>query len=85
MPGNKRIKKTNLESALEILAQKLDATEYSKVTGVMSMLFIGHQFNMTPDGFEFINLAIKTKKEAHKKTFKKALHNNVIRLKPKSS
>jgi hypothetical protein len=51
----------------------------------MSMLFIGHQFDLTSDGFEFINLAIKIKKEAHKKTFKKALHNNVIRLKPKSS
>jgi len=82
MPG-KRIKKSNLESALEILAQKLDAIEYSKVTGVMSMLFIGHNFDLSDDGFEFINLAIKIKKESHKKTFKKALHNNVIRLKPK--
>ncbi len=84
MPG-KRIKKTNLEAALEILANKLDSKEYSKVTSVMSMLFIGHQFDLTPDGFEFINLAIKIKKESHKKTFKKALHGNVIRLKPKSS
>jgi|TARA_E500000318_G_scaffold110176_1_gene124950 queuine/archaeosine tRNA-ribosyltransferase len=84
MPG-KRIKKSNLESALEILAQKLDSKEYSKITGVMSMLFIGHQFDLSGDGFEFINLAIKIKKESHKKTFKKALHGNVIRLKPKSS
>tara|TARA_R100000908_G_scaffold48228_1_gene23969 strand:- start:158 stop:412 length:255 start_codon:yes stop_codon:yes gene_type:complete len=84
MPG-KRIKRTNLESALEILAQKLDSREYSKVTSVMSMLFIGHQFDLSTDGFEFINLAIKIKKESHKKTFKKALHGNVIRLKPKSS
>jgi|TARA_Y100000289_G_scaffold64355_1_gene76116 hypothetical protein len=84
MPG-KRIRKTNLEAALEILANKLDSKEYSKVTSVMSMLFIGHQFDLTPDGFEFINLAIKIKKESHKKTFKKALHGNVIRLKPKSS
>ena len=82
---SKKIKKDNLNDILIILAQKLDAKEYSKVTGVMSMLFIGHQFDLTPDGFEFINLAIKIKKEAHKKTFKKALHNNVIRLKPKSS
>jgi len=82
---SKKIKKDNLNDILIILAQKLDAREYSKVTGVMSMLFIGHQFDLTPDGFEFINLAIKIKKEAHKKTFKKALHNNVIRLKPKSS
>jgi hypothetical protein len=84
MPG-KRIRKSNLESALEILAQKLDSKEYSKVTSVMSMLFIGHQFDLSTDGFEFINLAIKIKKESHKKTFKKALHGNVIRLKPKSS
>jgi len=84
MPG-KRIKKSNLESVLEILAHKLDSKEYSKVTSVMSMLFIGHQFDLTSDGFEFINLAIKIKKESHKKTFKKALHNNVIKLKPKSS
>jgi hypothetical protein len=84
MPG-KRIRKTNLEAALEILANKLDSKEYSKVTSVMSMLFIGHQFDLTPDGFEFINLAIKIKKESHKKTFKKALHGNVIKLKPRSS
>ena len=84
MPG-KKIKKSNLESALEILAQKLDSKEYSKITSVMSMLFIGHQFDLSGDGFEFINLAIKIKKESHKKTFKKALHGNVIRLKPKSS
>ncbi len=82
---SKNIKKDNLSDVLIILAQKLDAREYSKVTGVMSMLFIGHSFDLSDDGFEFINLAIKTKKEAHKKTFKKALHNNVIRLKPKSS
>ena len=82
---SKNIKKNNLSDVLIILAQKLDAREYSKVTGVMSMLFIGHSFDLSDDGFEFINLAIKTKKEAHKKTFKKALHNNVIRLKPKSS
>ena len=84
MPG-KRIKRTSLESALEILAQKLDSKEYSKVTSVMSMLFIGHQFDLSTDGFEFINLAIKIKKESHKKTFKKALHGNVIKLKPRSS
>jgi hypothetical protein len=84
MPG-KRIKKSNLESVLEILAHKLDSKEYSKVTSVMSMLFIGHNFDLSDDGFEFINLAIKIKKESHKKTFKKALHNNVIKLKPKSS
>jgi len=84
MPG-KRIKKSNLESVLEILAHKLDSKEYSKVTSVMSMLFIGHNFDLSDDGFEFINVAIKIKKESHKKTFKKALHNNVIKLKPKSS
>ena len=82
---SKKIKKDNLNDVLIILARKLDSREYSKVTGVMSMLFIGHQFDMTADGFEFINLAIKIKKESHKKIFKKALHNNVIRLKPKLS
>ena len=46
MPG-KRIKKDNLEQALEILADNLNAKDYSKVTGVMSMLFIGHQFNLS--------------------------------------
>ncbi len=84
MPG-KRTKKSNLESVLEILAHKLDSKEYAKTTSVMSLLFIGHSFDLSDDGFEFINLAIKIKKESHKKTFKKALHNNVIRLKPKSS
>ena len=84
MPG-KRIKKDNLEQALEILAANLNAKDYSKVTGVMSMLFIGHQFNLSGDGFEFINLAVKIKKESHKKTFKKALQGNVIKLKPRSS
>ena len=81
----KRIKKDNLEQALEILAANLNSKDYSKVTGVMSMLFIGHQFNLSGDGFEFINLAVKIKKESHKKTFKKALHGNVIKLKPRSS
>ena len=81
--SGKRIRKTNLESALEIIARKLDSKEYSKVTSVMSMLFIGHQFDLSRDGFEFINLAIKIKKDIHKKTFKKALQGNVIRLKPK--
>ena len=80
---SKRITKNQLDKALQILAEKLDPVEYSKVTSVMSLLFVGHQFGLSSDGFEFVNLAIKTKKEYRKKRFKKTLHGNVISLKLK--
>jgi len=80
---SKRITKNQLDKALQILAEKLDPVEYSKVTSVMSLLFVGHQFGLSSDGFEFVNLAIKTKKEHRKKRFKKTLHGNVISLKLK--
>lgn len=80
---NKRISKNQLENSLEILADNLSPVEYSKVTSVMSLLFVGHQFGMSPDGFEFVNLAIKIKKNHKKKQYKKTLHGNVINLKLK--
>ena len=80
---NKRISKNQLEKSLEILADNLNPVEYSKVTSVMSLLFVGHQFGMSPDGFEFVNLAIKIKKNHKKKQYKKTLHGNVINLKLK--
>lgn len=79
----KRISKNQLDKALKILADKLNPLEYSKVTSVMSLLFIGHQFDLSPDGFEFINLAVKIKKEHKKQQFKKSLQGNVISLKLK--
>jgi hypothetical protein len=80
---SKRTTKNQLDNALEILAENLDPVEYSKVTSVMSLLFVGHQFGMSPDGFEFVNLAIKTKKEHRRKRYKKTLQGNVINLKLK--
>ena len=80
---SKRTTKNQLDNALEILAENLDPLEYSKVTSVMSLLFVGHQFEMSPDGFEFVNLAIKIKKEQSKKRYKKTLQGNVINLKLK--
>jgi len=80
---SKRTTKNQLDNALEILAENLDPLEYSKVTSVMSLLFVGHQFEMSPDGFEFVNLAIKIKKEQRKKRYKKTLQGNVINLKLK--
>lgn len=80
---SKRISRNQLDKALEILANNLDPLEYSKVTSVMSLLFVGHQFDLSPDGFEFINLAIKIKKQHKKQQFKKSLQGNVISLKLK--
>jgi len=79
----KRTDKTQLEKALETLAEKLTPEEYSKVTSVMSLLFVGHQFGMSSGGFEFINLAINIKKQHKKNKYNKTLHGNVISLKPK--
>ena len=45
-----------LNESLEILARTLDLKDYTKVTSVMTMMFVGHQFEMSDDGFEFVNL-----------------------------
>ena len=79
----KRTDKTQLDKALEILAEKLTPVEYSKVTSVMSLLFVGHKFGMSSGGFEFINLAINVKKQHRKSKINKTLHGNVISLKLK--
>jgi len=44
---------------------------------------VGHTFGMSIDGFEFINLAIKTKKNITNKEVKITRQDNVIKLKPK--
>ena len=70
----KRHTKDDMQGVLQILA---------KVTSAMSMLFVGHTFGMSEDGFEFINLAIKTKKNNINKPTKITRQDNVIKLKPK--
>ena len=84
MPKKGKIEQGNLLSVLELLSDKLNPREYAKVTSVMSMLFVGHTFELSDDGFEFVNLCINVKKKYRKKVVK-SLQGNVIRLKPKLS
>jgi len=79
----KKHTRDDMQEVLQILANKLDRLEYAKVTSAMSMLFVGHTFGMSEDGFEFINLAIKTKKNNINKPTKITRQDNVIKLKPK--
>ena len=67
---------------LQILANKLTREEYAAVTSMMSMLFIGHTFELSEDGFEFVNLSIKIKKQINKKDFDLSRQDNIIKLKP---
>ena len=55
-----------LNESLEILARTLDLKDYTKVTSVMTMMFVGHQFEMSDDGFELINLITMTRKAVKK-------------------
>jgi hypothetical protein len=84
MPAKGRLERGNLVTALELLSDKLTPKEYAKVTSIMSMLFVGHTFDLSDDGFEFVNLCINVKKKYRKKVVK-SLQGNVIRLKPKLS
>ena len=67
---------------LQILANKLTREEYAAVTSMMSMLFIGHTFELSEDGLEFVNLSIKIKKQINKKDFDLSRQDNIIKLKP---
>ena len=73
-----------LNESLEILARTLDLKDYTKVTSVMTMMFVGHQFEMSDDGFELINLITMTRKavknEKVKKIIKKGRQGNVFKL-----
>ena len=73
-----------LDESLEILARTLDLKDYTKVTSIMTMMFVGHQFEMSDDGFELINLITKTRKavknEKVKKIIKKGRQGNVFKL-----
>jgi hypothetical protein len=77
--------RNDVQDVLQILADKLDRKEYAKVTSLMSMLFVGHTFELSDDGFEFINLVIKTKKNQAKKLVKINRQSNVIKLKPRGN
>ena len=78
-----------MQEVLELLANRLNKNEYAQVTSAMSMLFIGHTFDMSEDGFEFINLAIQSRKSAHEKRLVqkndnvKSLQAKIIKLKKK--
>ena len=84
MTKNKHTR-NDVQDVLQILADKLDRKEYAKVTSLMSMLFVGHTFQLSDDGFEFINLVIKTKKNQAKKLVKINRQSNVIKLKPRGN
>jgi hypothetical protein len=79
--------KKHLTEILYLLGNKLNKTEYAKVTSAMSMLFVGHTFEMSEDGFEFINLCVQAKKDAHlhqiQKNYNNPRQNNIVLLKPK--
>jgi hypothetical protein len=84
MSTKNRVNRGNLITVLELLSDKLTPKEYAKVTSVMSMLFVGHTFDLSDDGFEFVNLCINVKRNYRKKIIK-SLQGNVIKLKPKLS
>ena len=73
-----------LDESLEILARTLDLKDYTKVTSVMTMMFVGHTFEMSDDGFELINLITKTRRAVKankvKKIIKKGRQGNVFKL-----
>ena len=76
-----------LEESLEILARSLSLPDYTKVTSIMTMMFVGHTFEMSDDGFELINLITKTRKNIKKeklKVIKKGRQGNVFKLHLKS-
>jgi len=83
-----KVTKEHMQDILEMLANRLNKTEYAEVTSAMSMMFLGHTFEMSEDGFEFVNLAIHARKHAHekrihKKMNEKPLQAKIIKLKPK--
>ena len=84
MSTKNKVNRGNLVTVLELLSDKLTPKEYAKVTSVMSMLFVGHTFDLSDDGFEFVNLCINVKRNYRKKIIK-SLQGNVIKLKPKLS
>tara|TARA_B110000858_G_scaffold1282_1_gene1492 strand:- start:420 stop:683 length:264 start_codon:yes stop_codon:yes gene_type:complete len=84
MSGKPKDMRGQLNESLEILARTLDLKDYTKVTSVMTMMFVGHQFEMSDDGFELINLITMTRKavknEKVKKIIKKGRQGNVFKL-----
>lgn len=78
----KKLTRKEIEKCLQILANNLTVEDYTKVTSLMAMLFVGHKFELSDDGFEFINLAIKTKKQEKTKKFHITRQDNVIKIKP---
>jgi hypothetical protein len=78
----KRLTKEHMTECLQVLANRLSKEEYAAVTSMMSMLFIGHTFELSEDGFEFVNLSIKIKKQINKKDFDLSRQDNIIKLKP---
>lgn len=84
MSGKPKDMRGQLNESLEILARTLDLKDYTKVTSIMTMMFVGHTFEMSDDGFELINLITKTRKavknEKVKKIIKKGRQGNVFKL-----
>ena len=84
MSGKPKDMRGQLNESLEILARTLDLKDYTKVTSIMTMMFVGHQFEMSDDGFELINLITMTRKavknEKVKKIIKKGRQGNVFKL-----
>jgi hypothetical protein len=80
MSTKNRVNRGNLVTVLELLSDKLTPKEYAKVTSVMSMLFVGHTFDLSDDGFEFVNLCINVKRNYRKKIIKTVLKTNLLKI-----
>ena len=79
-----KMSKRHMEEILQLLANRLNKEEYATVTSAMALLFVGHTYDMSEDGFEFINLAIHSRKNAHIDRLHqmKTLQSKIVKLKP---
>jgi hypothetical protein len=75
--------KQHLAYVFGVLAKNLNKNDYAHVVAVMQMLFIGHPFDCSLDGFEMVNLSVEAKKEIRKQEISKKIktrHGNVISI-----
>lgn len=84
----KELTREHMIEVLTMLSNRLNKSEYTSVTSLMAMMFLGHTFELSEDGFEFIKLAVDVNKEAQQERIadmytKKALQSKIVRLKPK--
>jgi|TARA_R100000149_G_scaffold63903_1_gene35390 hypothetical protein len=79
----KKYTRDDIADVLTIIAKNSTDEEYAKITSAMSMLFVGHTFDLSEDGFEFINLAIKIRKNKKNGLISLTKKDNIIKITPK--